>query len=93
MTTLERIKRELNGPSIEKKIDKIINRSVNVLSDMILFAEYLERKHNKGFVVYWCTAGHPRFEVCNVHEYYDEPERDWNGPVQWHTHLAWKHLE
>lgn len=72
---------------------QIMSRTENVLRDMILFAEHLERKHNKGFVVFWCTAGHPRFEVCNVHEYYDEPERDWNGPVQWHTDLAWKHIQ
>lgn len=89
MTTTERLKRDLNSTSLENRIDKIIHTVQPVLYDMILFAEYLERKHKRGYVVYWCTAGVPRFEVSTVEEYYASNDKPWYGASQWHTNLAY----
>lgn len=89
MTKAE-IKKLLDSKNIEAKIDRIINNGdAQPLKDMILFAEYLEQKHNRGYVVYWTTAGVPRFEVSNVEEYYESCHYSWIGEVQWHTDLAY----
>lgn len=89
MTTLEKVKADLAKPGISERIDKIINRTVNNLYDMILFAEYLEAKHNRGYVVYWHTAGEPHFAVATWEEYYQAPESNtWLGETHWHTNLT-----
>jgi hypothetical protein len=84
----EQILTELDHPKIEQRIEAIIENPQPVLRDMILFAEYLERKHGRGFVVYWCKAGTDRFEVCNWDEWQTEQDKDWNGDAQWHTNLC-----
>jgi hypothetical protein len=57
---------------------------------MILFADYLEKKWCKGYVIYWCTAGEPRFEVATLEEY--NPDNFWVGPIHWRTNLAHEKL-
>ena len=75
-------------PTIDKIIDKIINNGdAQPLKDMCLLAEYFEQKHNCGYVVYWATAGVPRFEVSRVEEYYLAPTW-WNCDVHWHTNKS-----
>lgn len=90
MTTKERIVADLNRKDILARIDKIVNTTPSPLYDMILLAEYLEQKWDKGYVVYWCTAGEPRFEVSTANEY--DPNKFWVGHVHWATNLAHKEI-
>lgn len=82
--TKQEIEKILNRHDIEKIIDKIILNNEPLCRDMIIFAEYLERKHNRGFVVYYSKACH-QFTVCNWDEWQEEQNRPWNGLSQWHT--------
>lgn len=89
--TQQEIEKFITAPNVVDRIDRIINNPrPQLLESMVYFAEWLERKHKQGYVVYWTTAGEPRFEVDLAESYYRSLDagHSWVGPVHWHTSLC-----
>lgn len=90
MSTKKRVDLALQKPDIDQVIDKIVNDgTAQPLFNMILFAEWCEKKHNRGFVVYWQPSIN-QFQVCNFDEWQDLGDKPWSGSAHWHTGLAHK---
>jgi hypothetical protein len=79
----EEIQRQLKHPDLEGRIsDYIVSSCPKPLRDHILFAEYLERKHGVGFVVY---AKSDTFEVVNYQEWLERIEKTPDLISHWRT--------
>lgn len=86
---LKKIRGMLKHPSIKDKIGRIINCDESQpLVNMVLFAEWLEQKHKRGYVVCWTQIGVGMFQVFTVDEWTQMDHCSWIGPVHWRTSMC-----
>ena len=84
----EQIEKRLSHPDIEQQMERMAFDPLRQfpLADVIVRAEYLERKNQRGYVVLWLKVHLKRFVAIPYEEYDDDDPT--HGDIHWQTSLC-----